>query len=184
MKKTHHALTVALILVALALSRKDASAQQPPNFGNMGNMDPQQIQAMIQQRVMDNLREQLVITNDAEWGVVEGRLSKVVAGRMDTMMSGGMGMMGRMGPGGPGGRGGGNGAGRGFAGFGQPSPEATALQSALDSNAPASQIKAALDKFRDARKRKQAELAKAQDELRQVLSMRQEAALVSMGMLD
>jgi len=66
----------------------------------------------------------------------------------------------------------------------QPSPEDDALQQALDNNAPKDQIKTALENVRAARKRKADELAKAQDDLRQVLTLRQEAALVSVGMLD
>jgi len=39
-------------------------------------------------------------------------------------------------------------------------------------------------KLRESRKRKEAELAKAREQLREVLSVRQEAVLVSMGMLE
>lgn len=128
---------------------------------------------------MDFFRQQLVITNDAEWGVVEGRLSKVLQARMDMTLGSGMGMMGAMRRGGDGG-----GGFRGLAGLAQPSPEAAALQKAIDDNVPADQMKAALQRVRDARKRKQAELAKAQEDLRQILTTRQEAILVNYGMLD
>ena len=49
------------------------------NFGN-GNFNPQQIQQESRQRLLDNLREQLDITNDAEWGAVEPLILKVRAG--------------------------------------------------------------------------------------------------------
>ena len=179
MKNLNQLLTVAL--VALGLSRINAVAQQPADWANM---DPQQMQQQMQQRMMDNFRERLVVTNDAEWGIIEERLLKVVRARMETMFSGGMGMMGGMRFGG---RGGGNNAGggfRGFPGFGQPDPDAENLQKTIESNAPTAQIKSALAKLREARKQKQAELAKTQEELRKVLTMRQEATLVLSGILD
>ena len=56
-------------------------------------------------------------------------------------------------------------------GFGRPS-------------APSAQVKAALARFREVKKQKQAELAKAQDALKEVLSVRQEAALALAGYLE
>jgi hypothetical protein len=66
---------------------------------------------------------------------------------------------------------------------GEPSPEAEGLQKAIDSKASADEIKSKLAKFRDARKSKEAALEKAQDDFRKVLSVRQEAIAVSMGLL-
>jgi hypothetical protein len=78
------------------------------------------------------------------------------------------------GPGGPGGRG----------GFGpQASDEQKALQKALDDSAPSAQIKDALAKYRAARKDKQARLAAAQADLKNVLTVKQEAHAVLMGLL-
>jgi predicted S18 family serine protease len=45
-------------------------------------------------------------------------------------------------------------------------------------------IKAALAAYRDARTKAKAELEKAQKDLRDLLTVRQEAVLVSMGTLD
>ncbi len=165
-------LTLAVAVLGLAASPQKLSAQGRPNWADM---DPRQLQQMIQQRVMENCRQQLAVTNDADWGVIEERLSKVVQARME-IMAGRMGLLG-------GNRFGGGGAG-GFRGFGQASPQAEALQSAVDARAPASQIKAALAKYREAQKQKEAELAKDQENLRQVISTRQEAVLVSMSFLD
>jgi len=67
---------------------------------------------------------------------------------------------------------------------GQPDPSADALQKALDGNAPGAAVKPALAKFRESRKQKQAELAKAQDALKELLSLRQEATLVMAGYLE
>src|SRR5262249_14694618 len=67
--------------------------------------------------------------------------------------------------------------------FGQPSPEAEALQRAIDSKASNSELKAALAKYVDSRKAKQADLEKAQADLRKVLSLRQEAIATADGLL-
>ena len=67
--------------------------------------------------------------------------------------------------------------------FGQPSPEAEALTRAIEGKASNAELKAALAKFVEARKVKQAELEKAQTELRKVLSLRQEAVATQNGLL-
>ena len=78
---------------------------------------------------------------------------------------------------------GGGGGGRGFFG-GTPSPEAEALQKAVDDNAPASQIKDLLAKYEASQKDKQAKLAAAQENLRAVLTTKQEAQATLFGLLQ
>jgi hypothetical protein len=197
MKKLKY-LLVILFAVAMGSSTvfaqqaQPAQQQQQPQGGqqqwqgggqNWQNMDPQQIQQMMQQRMMDYFRQQLGVTNDDEWGVIQERLSKVAKLRMESMMSGGAGMMAGMRR--NGGNGGNGGPGfRGFQALSQPDPTADSLRNAIDNNAPNAQVKAALDKYRDSQKQKQAELLKAQEDLRSVLTVRQEAALVLGGMLN
>jgi hypothetical protein len=114
-------------------------------------------------------------------------LSKVMTVRMETLAGGmGFGAFRGMRNGGGGGGGGAAPMGgmRSIPGMPQPLPEAEALQKSLESEAPPAEIKARLEKYREARKRKAAELAAAQKDLREVLSLRQEAVLVSLGMLD
>ena len=191
MKTLNRILAVGATAAVLCLSRQNAVAQ--PDFGGGGgNFDPQQMMQQMQSRVVDGIREQLDVTNDTEWAALEPLVTKVVKVRMTSMMGGmgGMrGMMGGRGGGGPGGPGGGGPGGPGGGGFGammggQADPTADALQKAIDDKAPADQIKAALGKYRDSKKAKAAEVTKAQDQLRSVLNLRQEAVLVSMGMLD
>ena len=67
--------------------------------------------------------------------------------------------------------------------FGQPSPEAEALQKAVDAKAPKAELKAAIAKYNEARKAKQAELEQAQENLRKVLTARQEALATLNGAL-
>lgn len=137
-----------------------------------GNFDPEQ----MRQRMMERLREQFGVKDDEEWKIISERIEKVNVARREVGGGRGMAMFGggRGGPGGGGGRG-------GFGG--EPSPEAAALQSAIENNASADDIKAKLAKYRESQKAKEEKLAKAQDELRQVLSVKQEAAAVLTGYL-
>ncbi len=59
-----------------------------------------------------------------------------------------------------------------------------ALQQALDDNASNDQLKAKLTALRESRKAKQATLEKAQAELKQLLSIKQEAAAVLAGLIQ
>jgi hypothetical protein len=63
------------------------------------------------------------------------------------------------------------------------SPEQDALQMAIEANAPADEIKSKMARLRDARKAGETKLEKAQDDLRQVLSVRQEAIALMAGLL-
>ncbi len=144
----------------------------PGGFGRGGNFDP----AQFQQRMMDNYREQLGFTNDTDWAAIQPLIQKVMDARTAVGGRGGFGGFGG-GRGGPGGPGGG-----GFGGQ-TASAEQQALQTAIDNDAPAAQIKAALDRYEAAKKTKQATLAAAQDALRGVLSAKQEAQATLMGLL-
>ena len=182
MKKLNQLVLAGIAALALALGTGKVVAQ-PAGGGGFGggNFDPAAFQQQMQQRMIDYMRDQLAVTNDEDWKVIEPRLTKVVQIRMETMLGGMGGFRGMMG----GSRGGGQGGGmRGLSAMAPSSPEADALQKAIDDNAPAAQVKAALEKVREARKVKAAALAKAQEQLRQVLSVRQEAVMVSMSMLE
>ena len=157
-----------------------------------GNFDP----AEFQQRRMDALKEQMEVKDDSEWRAIKPLIQKVMdtqravfADRMRGAMRGFGGGRGG-GPGGPGGGGGDQGGDnggrrRGGGGFGggEASAEAQALEKAVESKASASETKAALTKYLEARKAKEADLTKAQDELRKVLTVRQEAVATVNGLL-
>ena len=183
-------MTVAAAAFALSLGGK-ALAQPQGGFGggagggiDFQNMDPQQMMNMIQQRINDSFREQMDVTNDTDWAIIEEKISAVTKARLATVADGMMGMGGMRGGGGFGGGRGGAGGGGFQAMFGQPSPEAQALQQAIDSDAPGAQIHALLVKFQAVRKAKQDALAKVQDDLRSVLTTRQEGIAVLGGLLD
>ena len=134
--------------------------------GPGGNFDP----AQFQQRMQEQIRKNLSVTNDDEWAAIQPLIQKVMEARRGAGPGGGMGP----GPGGPGGRG----------RLGpQASSEQQALQKAIEDDAPAPQIKAALAKYRAARADKQAQLAEAQTSLKNVLSVKQEAQAVLLGLL-
>jgi hypothetical protein len=148
--------------------------QGGPGRGGRGNFDPSQ----FRQRMMDNLKEQLEVTDDTEWNALQPLIQKVMDARMAVGFGMGPRMFGRP-------RGGDNagdpGARRGP--FGQPNPDAEALQRAIDGKASNAEMKAAIAKFQEARKAKQAELEKAQADLRKVLTLRQEAIATVNGLL-
>jgi hypothetical protein len=178
MKKLNRTLAMAGVVLALGLGTGKLTAQ--PGQGWPG-MDPQQ----IKQQAMEFLRNKLVVTNDAEWAVIEVRLTKVVQFRMQTML-GGNDRIGGMRFGGNRGRPNGGGLDqivRELLGI-EPMPEAEALQKAIDNRASKAELKAVLAKYAEARKKKQAELEKAQADLRQVLTLHQEGTMLLMGILD
>jgi hypothetical protein len=181
MKTLNRILALAGVATLLTLGTGAGNAQENQNRpdrgdrgdrGGRGNFDPEQMRV----RMMERFREAFEVKDDAEWKLIEGRITKVNDARRD-MSSFGRGF------GGPGGRGGGPGGGRGGFG-GEPNPDAEALQKALEAKAPADEIKAKLAKYRESQKAKQAALEKAQAELRQVLSVKQEAQAVLMGLLQ
>ena len=171
------------IALALCLGLSNLAAQDNPPAGRQGrgggNFDP----AQMQQRMMERYQEQLEIKDDAEWKAIQPLVQKVMDGRMQAFSGMGRGGFGR------GGRGGGDTnnsadqSGQRRGGFGTPSPEAEALQKAIDSKASSAEMKAALAKYVASRKAKQAELEKAQAELRKVLTPRQEAIASLNGLL-
>ncbi|MBI2928940.1 MAG: hypothetical protein HYY24_25025 [Verrucomicrobia bacterium] len=183
-------LALASVAVALGLSNGQLAAQDQPQQQQRpgrGNFDPEQ----MRQRMMERVREQLEVKSDDEWKLISERIEKVNQARREVGGGGfggmGFGRGGRGGPGGGGGGGdqpGGGDQGRRFRGpGGEPSPEAEALQKAIEAKASAEEIKTKLAKYREARKEKEAKLEQAQDELRKVLTVRQEAAAVLAGYL-
>jgi nucleoid-associated protein YgaU len=66
----------------------------------------------------------------------------------------------------------------------QQSPEQAALQQAVDDNATAAQVREAIAKFRTAQKEQQVQLEAAQASLRKVLTTRQEAQAILLGLLN
>jgi hypothetical protein len=155
-----------------------------------GNFDP----AQMRQRMAERMKEMLG-ADDQAWKVMEPRLMKVMELNRQAnaggrgMMFGMMGRGGRGGPGGPGGdQGGPQGARRGRG----PQGEQTALEKAMaqlrttleNQSATPEEIKTQLTAVRQAREKAKQELAVAQQDLKKILTLRQEAMLVEMGQLE
>jgi hypothetical protein len=144
----------------------------------------QQDRGNFREQFETRLKEQLGTTED-EWKVLQPKIEKVMTARRN---SGGFGGFG----GGAGGRGGG-GRGQGGGGGGggddaNASPVQKAsrdLRTALENkDTPAEEITKKLAALREAREKGRAELAAAQKDLKEVLTPRQEAVLVTFGMLE
>jgi hypothetical protein len=202
--KLNRMITMCAVALTLALGIGDAFAQINNGGGNGGggfgggggggggfgngggrrnrggNFDP----AQMMQRRLDGIRQQLEFTNDADWSAIQPLFQKVLDAQQAARQGGGRGGFG-------GGRRGGNNGGNnngnangGGPGGPQLSPEALALQQAIDSDAPAAQLKNLLDKYNASEKTKQAALAAAQANLRKVLTVRQESQATLMGLLS
>ncbi len=191
MKNLRNMLALAGCITVLGLSTGSVAAQ------GRGNFDP----AQIQQQMMERIREQMDVKDDAEWKVLEGAITKVTEAQREVGFGGGG--LGRLFGGGNRNRGNGGGdnannnnnnggdqggqrrnRGGGPGGlFGAPNPDAEALQTAIDNKAPADEIKSKLAKLRESTKAKEAKLEKARTDLKALLSSRQEATAVLLGLL-
>jgi hypothetical protein len=183
MKRASQFVTVSAMAAAFLLSAGSLVAQDNQPGGGRGGRggpggfggDP----AQMQQRMLENIREQMAVKDDAEWKIIEERIIKVNEARRDVGFGGsGMRRMFRR-PGGD------NNDQGNRPRFGpEPSAEEQALDKAIDNkNASKDELKAAMAKYRTAQKDKQAKLEAAQEELKKVLDTKQEALLLSMGLV-
>lgn len=145
--------------------------------GGGGNFDP----AQMRQRMLERLKEQLGASDD-EWKVLSPKIEKVNDAQRSSR-GGGFG-----GFGGPGGRGRGGPGGDNARSNEDQSPVSKAasdLRKALDEKStPADDISKKLASYREARASAKDALVKAQKELKELLTARQEALLVLSGTLD
>jgi len=156
-----------------------AQAQGGGGGGGRGNFSPEE----MRQRMMDRYKEMMGVKSDDEWKAIETRVQKVMDARREVGGMGG-GMRGMFGPR----RGGGDTQAEGSdrrRQFGPaPSPAAEDLQKAIESGASSDTIKTKLEAYREDRKQKQAAVVKAQEDLKKILTLKQEAAAVLAGLLD
>lgn len=145
---------------------RDRGNRERGERGNRGNFDRSQ----IMERIMERYRENLGISV-AEWKVVQPKVQAV----MDNRISGTSGMMSFFG-------------GRGSRGRGDSSTEKTPTSELRDllekDDASKGDIKAKLAAYRADRKAREAKLKKAQEDLRQLLTIKQEAQAVLAGLLN
>jgi hypothetical protein len=178
-------LVVATLLSCCATLTQAQDGQGRRQGGGQGG--PRDMEEM-RQRMSERMREQFAVSDDAEWKIIEAKIQKVTEARRlagaGGMGPGGAGFARPGGPGGPGGGGqrGGPGGRGGFGG--EPLPEVEELRKAVDAKAPSDELKTKMAKVREARKANRAKLEAAQDDLRKVLSVRQEAVAMMSGLLD
>jgi len=152
----------------------------PGGGGRQGRGDP----AQRQQRMMERLKTDLEVTDEAEWKAMQPLVQKVADLGREIGSDRMRGMFGRGGPrGGDNAQSGDQGRPRGGGFFGTPSAESEALQKAIESKASKAEMKAALEKYVAWRKAKLAALEQAQADLRKVLTTRQEAIATLNGLL-
>jgi len=171
--------TVFLLNVSCGLAQEPAPAPAatpnaaapnipppPPGPGQGGGDRADQ----FRQRMNEMIKTSLKATDD-EWSVIQPLLEKVQTKQRETLAS-------RFGAFG-GRRGGGDRPDR------SASPETDALKAALESESTSpADIKAKLEAVRAVRKKATADLDQAREELRKVLTQRQEASLVMLGILE
>lgn len=158
------------------------------NGGGRGNRDP----AEMRQRMESRLKE-LLGASDQEWAVLQPKVEKLFDAQRQQMAGRGTGMALLFRPD-RGDRGNGNnGNDRGGNRGGRPDrPDENSavavrtreLQEALRDNATPDVLKAKLAALRDARTKARDEYAKAQQELRELLTLKQEATMIMLGMLE
>lgn len=171
------ALAVTILPFTASISAQEAregGRGERGERGGRGNMEE------FRQRMAERLKTSLKVS-DEEWGVIQPLIEKVQAKQRETMGSrfgGGFGRGGR-----DGGRDGAQGSSTTSSRPG--AAEAQALRTAVENeNTSADELKAKLTAVRESRKKAQAELEQTREDLRKVLTVRQEAALVSMGILE
>ncbi len=125
-----------------------------------------------QVRTLERLREKLVVPDDTEWALIAERVSKIEEIRR-TLWTSAANLRGAA-PGGEKGK---------RTGASSTNPERDALREAVSDNLPDAEIKSRLARAHDIHRQNEAKLAKAQAELRAILSIRQEAVAVMAGLL-
>jgi hypothetical protein len=175
------ALVVAISGAGTAVVAQDGQGQGGGQGRGQGQGQRQFDPEQARQRMMDNLRERLGASEE-DWQALQPKVQAVMeaqqqarAGGMGMMMGGGRGGRGA-GPGGPGG---------GDQDQSEMAVAARELRSALEDEATGNDVIAQrLESYRAARSKAEANLKTAREELKELVTQRQEATLVMMGMLE
>jgi Spy/CpxP family protein refolding chaperone len=176
-----------LTTLALAASATLAYAQAPqtpqPNDPNRPGGDRTRNFEEFRQRMAERLKTSLKVTDD-EWAVIQPLIEKVTTKQREAGGGRGFG-----GPRGSDQRGGAAGSPGGAPSPGgersSGSPERDALRTALENeSASPEELKAKLTALRESKKKATAELEAVREDLKKVLTVRQEATLVSYGILE
>jgi len=188
--KANRWLLVAALVLTMGMSASAFAQAQGGQGGNnrgqngggrqRGNFDP----AQMRERYMNQIKEQLGSPDD-EWKLIQPRLEKVLNAQRETRSS-------RGGFGNRGGRTRGGNNGDNNANNQQNTRPQTAVSQASDDlrkaledkSTPPEEITKKIAALHEAREKAKADLAAAQKDLRELLSVRQEATLIESGILD
>lgn len=186
MKKTVRLLALAGVACAILIGSGSVSAQdQPPQQGNRnrgpggpgGQGGQRPSMEDMRKRMSDRLRELMEVKDDAEWQLLEPRIQKVMELNRETRFSSMSVLFSQ-----PGGDNNGGGRSSRFGGGTTP-PEVDDLRKAIEGKAGEGDVKVRLERLREARKGKEAAIEQAQEELRKLLTSKQEAVAVLVGLL-
>lgn len=174
-----NAALLAAALLALGGLTSTSTAQEQKS---RGGFNPEEMRARMTERV----RELLEVKNEDEWKLIQARIDKAQEAQREVRSLNGdfRLLFSRSGDQGGGGDQGGRSRGPGGSPFGgTPNPDAEAFSKAVQNKAPTEELKQRMARVREARKNAEAKYDKAADDLRQVLTVRQEATLVAIGLL-
>ena len=185
--KTKQTLLMAALVFAASLAIAQDQPPQPPGgdrgpggSGDRRNFNPEEFRKRMAERLKETLK-----VSDEEWAVIQPLVDKVQTKLRDSMGGRSFGRPPGGSDRGPGGDRSTSGGTGGSDSSRPGSAERDALRTALeDQNTSPETLKARLTALREQRKKSQAELAEAREELKKVLTVRQEAALVSFGILE
>ncbi len=168
-------LSLLVVTAVFASVTVDISAQERDRNRDRGNRERggergQWDRSQIMERIMDRYRENLGFSV-AEWKVVQPKVQAV----MDNRISGASGMMSMFG---------GSRRGRGGDSSAEKTPTSELRDLLEKDDASKGDIKAKLAAYRKDRKDREAKLKKAQEDLRQLLTIKQEAQAVLAGLLN
>jgi len=168
-------LSLLVVTAVFASVTVDVSAQERDRNRDRGNRERggergQWDRSQIMERIMDRYRESLGFSV-AEWKVVQPKVQAV----MDNRISGASGMMSMFG---------GSRRGRGGDSSSEKTPTSELRDLLEKDDASKGDIKAKLAAYRADRKAREAKLKKAQEDLRQLLTIKQEAQAVLAGLLN
>lgn len=148
-------------------------------FSGGGAWDPGKMMRQMNDRALENVRDGLGFADETEWSAVRPLVEKVIELQQKNEQTAQQLRTRRF-------FGNNNPFMKNFpAAFkAQQSPEQAALQQAVDDNAATAQVRDAIAKFRAAQKEQQVQLEAAQASLRKVLTMKQEAQAILLGLLN
>jgi len=168
-------LSLLVVTAVFASVTVDVSAQERDRNRDRGNRERggergQWDRSQIMERIMDRYRENLGFSV-AEWKVVQPKVQAV----MDNRISGASGMMSMFG---------GSRRGRGGDSSAEKTPTSELRDLLEKDDASKGDIKVKLAAYRKDRKAREVKLKKAQEDLRQLLTIKQEAQAVLAGLLN